>query len=510
LTQTLKAIIGRHETLRTKFKVVDEQPVQVIDSEIDFQLPIIDLTSLPQTEREQEVTKLTEIEALQPFDLECDSLLRVTLIRLAESEHIILFTMHHIISDGWSTGILVQEVATLYQAFLSGKPSPLPELAIQYADYAVWQRNYLQGEVLDNQLNYWKQKLGGKLPTLKLPYRQLIPGSFRQLNVRADEKTRRLGDWEKFDLKQSYELDLKSAVKTNRSLSHNFELSKELSLALQELSRQTDTTLFMIILATLKTLLYRYTQQDDIVVGADIANRNQAETEGLIGFFVNLLVLRTDLSGYPSFRELLARVREVTLSAYAHQDLPFERLVQELEASRESNRTTLFQVLLVMDNVPTPELKLPGLTISPIEEVDSQAKFDLVLFISETATEIDGSWQYNSDLFDANTISKLSNHYVTLLQNIVLQPDTRINNLEMISQVEREEKKMSETTKEKSKFNKFLKVKPKAVSLPSSEELIKTDYLQAKQTLPLVITPAVQDLDIFDWIKNEKQFLESK
>ncbi|MGL6340007.1 MAG: condensation domain-containing protein, partial [Waterburya sp.] len=485
-------------------------PVQVIDSEIDFQLPIIDLTSLHQTEREQEVTKLTEIEALQPFDLECDSLLRVTLIRLAESEHIILFTMHHIISDGWSTGILVQEVATLYQAFLSGKPSPLPELAIQYADYAVWQREWLQGEVLDNQLNYWKQKLGGKLPTLKLPYRQLIPGSFRQLNVRADEKTRRLGDGEKFDLKQSYELDLKSAVKTNRSLSHKFELSKELSLALQELSRQTDTTLFMVILATLKTLLYRYTQQDDIVVGTDIANRNQAETEGLIGFFVNLLVLRTDLSGYPSFRELLARVREVTLSAYAHQDLPFERLVQELEASRESNRTTLFQVLLVMDNVPTPELKLPGLTISPIEEVDSQAKFDLVLFISETATGMVGSWQYNSDLFDADTITKLSNHYVTLLQNIVLQPDTRINNLEMISQVEREEKKMSETTKEKSKFNKFLKVKPKAVSLPSSEELIKTDYLQAEQTLPLVITPAVQDLDIFDWIKNEKQFLESK
>jgi amino acid adenylation domain-containing protein len=475
LTQTLQAIIQRHETLRTNFKVVGDEPVQVIQSKIDFQLPIIDLTSLSLTEREREVTKLTTIEALQPFDLERDSLLRVTLIRLNEREHIIFFTMHHIISDGWSTGILVREVATLYQAFLEGKRSPLPELPIQYADYAVWQRDYLQGEVLDKQLSYWKQKLGGRLPVLKLPYQKS-----------------------------------KSAIKTNSSLSHNFELSQELSIALQQLSHQTKTTLFMVILATLKTLLYRYTQQDDIVVGVDIANRNRAETEGLIGFFVNLLVLRTDLSGYPSFRELLTRVREVTLSAYAHQDLPFEQLVRELETSRESNRTTLFQVLLVMDNVPTQELKLPGLTISPIEEVDSQAKFDLVLFISETATEISGSWKYNSDLFDADTITKLSNHYVTLLQNILSQPDTRINNLEMLTKAEQEEKKMTQVTQAKSKFDKFLKAKPKAVSLPASEQLIKTNYLQPEQTLPLVIIPAVKDLDIFDWVNNEKQFLESQ
>jgi amino acid adenylation domain-containing protein len=475
LTQTLKTIVGRHEVLRTNFTTVADKPIQIIHSQINLELPIIDLTSLPQIKRERETTKLTEQEVLKPFDLEQDSLLRVTLIRLDKLEHIIVFTMHHIISDGWSTGILVTEVATLYQTFLDGKPSPLPELTIQYADYAVWQRQYLKGDVLDKQLNYWKQKLGGKLPILKLPYRQQ-----------------------------------QAAVKTNRGLSHEFELSQELTLALQQISRQTETTLFMVILATLKTLLHRYTQQDDIVIGADIANRNRAETEGLIGFFVNLLVLRTDLSGYPSFNELLGRVKEITLSAYAHQDLPFDRLVQELQPSRQSHQTSLFQVLLVMDNVPTLELKLPGLTITAIEEVDSYAKFDLVLFIAETESGMVGNWQYNSDLFDTKIIAKLSNHYVTLLQNIVLQPDTRINNLEMINQAKKEVEVMAEVIQGKSKFNKFLKVKPKAISLPSSAELIKADFLQSQQSIPLVITPAVQDLDIFDWIKNERQFLENK
>jgi amino acid adenylation domain-containing protein len=469
LTQTLKTIVQRHEVLRTNFTTVADEAVQIIHAQINLELPVIDLSHLSPITREQAVTKLTEQEAEKTFNLEKDSLLRVTLIRLNDNdlEHIIFFTMHHIISDGWSTGILVEEFATLYQAFLAGKPSPLPELPIQYADYAVWQRDYLQGEVLDRQLSYWQQKLGGKLPVLKLPYRQHQP-----------------------------------AVQTNRSLSHDFKLSQELSQTLSQISRETETTLFMVILATLNTLLYRYTQQDDIVVGADIANRNRAETEGLIGFFVNLLVLRSDLSGYPSFKELLGRVQEITLSAYAHQDLPFERLVQELQPSRQPNKTSLFQVLLVMDNVPTLELELPGLTITAIEEVDSYAKFDLVLFIAETASGMVGSWQYNSDLFDARAIAKLADSYITLLQDIVLQPDTRINNLAMSNK--------AEITKEKSKFNKFLKVKPKPINLPSSEELIKTSFLQPEQSLPLVITPDVQDLEIFEWVNNEKQFLESK
>ncbi|MBE9167115.1 amino acid adenylation domain-containing protein [Pleurocapsales cyanobacterium LEGE 06147] len=475
LIKTLEAIIQRHEILRTTFAQDSSEPVQVIHPEVNWQLPIVDLVSLPKVIQETEISKLTEREALQPFNLERDSLLRVTLIKLNDLEHIVLFTMHHIISDAWSIGILVREVVTIYQALINGKPSPLPELPIQYADYAVWQRDYLQGERLDKQLSYWKQKLGGKLPILKLPYRQQQP-----------------------------------VVKTNRSLNYNFELSKELVRSLQELCRQTQTTLFMVILAALKTLLYHYIQQEDIVVGADIANRNRAETEGLIGFFVNLLVLRTDLSGYPSFRELLKRVKEVTLSAYGHQDLPFERLVQELQPERQLNQTPLFQVLLVMDNVPTQELELPGLTIAPIEEVESKAKFELVLFISETETGIIGSWKYNRDLFDGNTIAKLASHYVTLLQNVVAQSDTRINNLEMITETEKEQQTMTEVKQEKSKFNKFLKVKPKAVRLPSSEELIKTDYLQPGQSLPLVISSAVKDLDVIDWLNNQREFLDNK
>ncbi len=229
----------------------------------------------------------------------------------------------------------------------------------------------------------------------------------------------------------------------------------------------------MVILATLNTLLYRYTQQDDIVVGADIANRNRAETEGLIGFFVNLLVLRSDLSGYPSFKELLGRVKEITLLAYAHQDLPFDRLVQELQSSRQADRTSLFQVLLVMDNVPTVDLELPNLTITEIEKVNNYAKFDLVLFIAETESGMVGSWQYNSDFFEARAIAKLANSYITLLQDIVSQPDTRINNLAMSNKVE--------IAKEKNKFNKFLKVKPKAINLPSSEELIQTSFFTARR-----------------------------
>ena len=471
LTQTLKEIVRRHEVLRTNFITVDDKSVQMIHPQIDLELSFIDLKDLSKSAKEREVSKLGEQEILKPFDLAKDFLLRVTLIQLDELEHIIFFTMHHIISDGWSTGILVAEVATLYQAFLAGKPSPLPELAIQYADYAVWQRDYLQGETLDKQLNYWKQKLGGQLPRLNLPYRQQQP-----------------------------------TVKINRSLGHEFKLSPELSFALKQLSRQTETTMFMVILATLKTLLYRYSQQDDIVVGADIANRNRAETESLIGFFVNLLVLRSNLAGYPSFKELLTRIKDVTLAAYAHQDLPFDRLVQELSDSRD-NQTPLFQVLLVMDNVPSEELNLPNLTITSMETIDNYAKFDLVLFIAETEGEIIGNWQYNSDLFEPQKIANLSDSYLALLANIIANPDARINNLASSVSTEKKAKK---SAKFKNKFQQFLKVKPKAIALPDSQELIKTSFLDSESTLPLVITPAVKDLDIFDWVKTERQFIEDK
>jgi alpha-ketoglutarate-dependent taurine dioxygenase len=475
LKRTIEEIIRRHEILRTTFALAQGQPVQVIHSVVNLTMPVVDLQALSTIAQHKEVQNLAEQEAQQPFNLEQELLLRVTVLQLSSWEHIVLFTMHHIVSDGWSMGILIQEVATLYEAFSNGKPSPLPELNIQYADFAVWQRHWLQGKVLETQLSYWRQKLGGKLPVLKLPYRQQL-----------------------------------TTLKNNYSLTHNFELSQARSRSLQQLGRQTNATLFMILLAALKTLLYRYSQEDDIVVATDIANRNRAETEGLIGFFINLLVLRTDLSGYPSFFELLKRVREVTLEAYARQDLPFEKLVEELQPERHLSNTSLFQVLFVMQNVPDEELKLPNLTLQPLETTQEKAKFDLALFIEETERGIVGCWKYNADLFEQKAIALLSEHYETLLNSIVAQPDARIDRLEILSESEKKEQTAVEAKQKKKKFEKFKKVKPKAVKLSSSEALIKTDYLQVGQTLPLLITPAVKELDLINWIKSDRQFLEDR
>ncbi|WP_017317669.1 non-ribosomal peptide synthetase [Mastigocladopsis repens] len=473
LEQSLNEIVRRHEALRTTFKAVDGRPMQVITPTLKLTLPVIDLQALAQAEQETEVLRLIAQEAQQPFNLACGPLLRITLLKLSAREHVVLFTMHHIISDGWSMGVLIREVATLYQAFLYGKPSPLPELPIQYADFAVWQRQWLQGEVLQTQLAYWKQHLGGSLPVLQLPYSQPRP-----------------------------------ATPSNTGGIHTFKLSAKLSEALLALSHEANATLFMTMLAALQTLLHRYTGQDDIVVGTDVANRNRAEVEPLIGFFVNLFVLRTDLGGYPSFRELLQRVREVAMSAYAHQDLPFEKLVEELQPERHQQPTPLFQVLFVQ-NVPTQKLELEGLTLIPLEADNKRAKFDLALFVSETEEGIVGRWHYNADIFDKRAIAQIAGHYETLLNSIVAQPDARINTLEMLTADEKQQQIMTEVKQEQSKLKKFMGVKPKAVKLPQGE-LIKTDYLQPTQTLPLVIQPNIDDIDLIDWAKSNRQFIETK
>ncbi|MBD0395939.1 MAG: non-ribosomal peptide synthetase, partial [Microcoleus sp. C1-bin4] len=339
---------------------------------------------LSQAEREAEAMRLAAEEARQPFDLTKWPLLRVTLLHLDETEYLLLLTVHHIVADGWSMGVLVREVAALYEAFCSGKPSPLPELSVQYADYAVWQINWLQGEVLEAKLADWKQQLGQILPPLQLPAKQP-----------------------------------RSAVSSDRAEIENFQLNSQLSEALNALSRQQNVTLFMTLLAALQTLLYRYTNQEDIVVGTDLANRTQVETEALIGFFVNILVLRTDMRGNPTFRQLLDRVREVTLKAYTHQDLPFDKLVEELRPDRTLSQTPLFQVLFVMQNAPRPTLEMAGLTLMSVAIDSGTAKFDLALFVSETDTGIVGSWKYNSDLFDRETIAQMSNRFETLLASIV-------------------------------------------------------------------------------------------
>jgi amino acid adenylation domain-containing protein len=473
LRQSFQEVINRHETLRTVFTTVDGQPIQKIIQSLSFTLPVVDLQNLSPIKQEAKALQLAREETRKPFMLDRDPLLRVTLLQLNDTEYLLLLTIHHIVADGWSMGILVREVATLYEAFCAGKRSPLPHLSIQYADYAVWQRQWLQGEVLEKKLSYWKQQLGHNLPILQLPMKE------------------------------------NSTVSRSQSAIHDFQLPSQLSAALNKLSRQESTTLFMTLLAAFQTLLYRYTNQDDITVGTDLANRTQSETEQLIGFFVNLLVLRTDMSGNPTFYELLERVREVTLKAYAHQDLPFEKLVAELRPERSLSQTPIFQVLFVMQNAPVPTLEVSGLTLSSWEVENETATFDLAVFVAETENQIVGSWKYNADLFDAATISKMSNHFETLLANIVNQPDARLDTLEMLTESERQQQAMKKAKRGKANFGKFKSVKPKAIRL-SDKKLIETEYLQPGQTLPLVIKPVADDIDLADWAKSSRALIESE
>ena len=402
LEQSLGEIVRRHEALRTTFTAVDGQPIQVIAPEIDLRLPVVDLWEIPETERDADVQRLTTQEAQQPFDLTTGPLLRVKLLRLDEAEHVLLLTMHHIISDGWSLNMLMRELTVLYEAFSTGKPASLPELPIQYADFALWQREWLSGAVLDSQLAYWKQQLGGELPVLELPTdRPRLP------------------------------------VQTYRGARQSFELSKDLTDALKALSRREGVTLFMTLLAAFKTLLYRYTGQEDVIVGVPIANRNRAEIEGLIGFFVNTLVLRSNLSGIPSFRELLGRVREVALGAYAHQDMPFEMLVEELQPERDMSYNPLFQVMFVLQNAPMPDWEFSGLTLSSLAVDSKTAKFDLSLSLTETEQGLIGVFGYNRDLFDEATIARTVGHLQILLEGVVADPDKRIYELPILTEAER-------------------------------------------------------------------------
>ncbi|AVH69220.1 non-ribosomal peptide synthetase [Nostoc sp. 'Lobaria pulmonaria (5183) cyanobiont'] len=401
LEQSFNEIVRRHEALRTTFQTLDGQPVQLISPILTLALPILDWRQLRHDEREAEVQRLADKEAQRPFDLAKGPLLRVTLVRLDEAEYVALLTMHHIISDAWSTGILIRELSTLYEAFSTGQPSPLPELPIQYADFAAWQRQWLQGEVLNAQLSHWRKQLSGNLPILQLPTDYPRP-----------------------------------RVQTFRGAGQSFSLPTDLTEALKALSQKEEVTLFMTLLAAFKTLLYRYTSQEDILVGSPIANRNRMETELLIGFFVNTLVLRTDLSGNPTFREFLRRVRQVTWDAYDHQDLPFEKLVEELQLERDLSYSPLFQVKFMLQNAPKVDLKLPGLTLSFLHSENSTAKLDLSLDMYETASGLMGVFEYNTDLFDGATINRMVEHFRSLLSGILKNPEQHISELLLLTEAE--------------------------------------------------------------------------
>lgn len=402
LEQSFSEIIRRHEALRTTFPSVDGQPSQVIAPSIALTLPIIDLGEPPETKREAIAQQIATEEAQQPFDLATGPLFRAKLLRLTEAKHMLLLNMHHIISDGWSFDVFFRELAALYTAFSTDKPSPLPKLPIQYADFADWQHQWLQGEVLESQLNYWKQQLGGSLPILQLPTNYPRP-----------------------------------PIQTYQGKYQSLELPLDLTEALKALSQQESVTLFMTLLSAFQTLLYRYSGQQDIVIGTPIAGRNQVETEGLIGFFVNTLAIRTNLSGNQSFRQLLSQVREVTLGAIDHQDLPLEKLIEELKPERDLSRSPLFQVMFAFQNTPKQPWELPGLTITSLEVHSGTSKFDLTLALEETSEGIKGGIEYNTDLFEAATITRLLGHFQALLKGIVVKPDQRLSSLPLLTAVER-------------------------------------------------------------------------
>lgn len=398
LQRALDEIIRRHEILRTTFDVLDENPVQLIAAAGELTLTVTDLSSLPPSLAEAEAERLMSEEAQRPFDLKLGPLIRAMLMRLATDEHVLLVTMHHIISDGWSQTILMNELSAIYEAAVASRDSPLPELPIQYADFAEWQRKWLQGEVLDQQLDYWRKHLTGAPASLELPTDRPRP-----------------------------------AVQTFNGARHSFSLSRDLSARLVELSRREDTTLFMTLLTGFYVLLHRYTGETDIVVGTPVANRNRQELESLIGFFVNTLALRANLSGDPTFRELLAQVRNVSLEAYAHQDLPFDMLVEELSPIRDWSRNPLFQVMFALQNMPEAASQSLGLTITPVDVKTTQAQFDLILDAIEFEGQLHLTFVYNTDLFDSSTIESMATHFKVLLAGVVANPGHPIGTLSLLT-----------------------------------------------------------------------------
>ncbi|MCP4663809.1 MAG: AMP-binding protein, partial [bacterium] len=407
LERIFNEMARRHEALRTTFAVVAGEPHQVIAEEFEVRLPVVELERLAAEDRRIEAERLAAAEARRPFDLTRGPIVRFTLVCLTGGEQVVMATMHHIVSDGWSMGIFLRELAALSDAFSRGEPSPLAELPVQYADFAHWQRQWLAGELLEIQLSYWRKQLAGAPPRLDL----------------ATDRPR-------------------PAVQTFRGRNLGMALSEPLSGALATLAREQGVTLFMTLVAVFKILLSRFAGQDDVVVGTPIAGRNHKEIEGLIGFFVNTLVLRTDLAGGtadrdPPYRELLARVREMALGAYAHQDLPFEHLVEVLQPQRDLSSTPLFQVMFILQNVPREDGEMGGLAMSPLETGGATAKFDLTLSFEESTRGVSGALGYNTDLFDRTTIERLRAHFELLLAAVVDAPDERAGELPWFAAAER-------------------------------------------------------------------------
>ncbi|MCC5611553.1 condensation domain-containing protein [Nostoc sp. CHAB 5834] len=415
LEKSLNEILCRHEALRTTFGWVEGKPVQLIHTPVPLPLTVIDLQQLPATQREAKAMQQVTEDIQQAFDLQDAPLIRATLIQLDGEEHIFLLTVHHIAVDAWSKGVLFQELAALYEAFSQGQSSPLPELPIQYADFAAWQREWLQGDFLQILLDYWKQQLGSNLQELHLPIDHPRP-----------------------------------AAPTCRSASQKVKLSKALSEALKTLSRQQKVTLFVTLLAAFNVLLHRYTEQEQLFVCSPTANRTRKDIKGLMGYFVNLLILKTDISGNPSFQEFLGRVSQVASGGYAYQDLPVQQLLRSLNLLQ----APLSQVMFALQNTTIHQLKLPGLTVQNLDVDTGTADFDLYLYLIEEAGTLTAVFKYNTDLFEATTIQQMLQHFQTILENIVTHPEQSLSSLLPLTEAEQKQLHQKRAKPENSKPEK--------------------------------------------------------
>ena len=472
LKLSLNEIAARHEVLRTHFPAVEGQPIQAVSPPAPVEFAVVDLSSFPRASREDKAENLATKEARRPFDLAAGPVFRVLLIKLAEMDHLLILNLHHIVSDAWSFGVLFRELGTLYSAFCSSRPSPLPALAVQYPDYSVWQRQRLEGDVLTEHLDFWRQQLSGVPEVLEIPMDHQRPS------------------------RQTY-----------RGANERFDLPPELTQQLRQLSKSESVTLFMTLMAAFQVLLAKLSKQETIVAGTDVANRSPRETEDLIGLFVNLVPICTRVFANLRFSEFLRQVREVTLAAFAHQELPFEKLVEELQPERALNRNPLVQILFVMQNVPFEKLQLRDLDVTPYELDDETSRFDVALFVSEREDKINGLCVYSSDLFEQSSIVRLLHQFRKLLQAIVDNSEARIADLALVEM----DNKMADRKVERlqSQLSRLKGVKRKPVGLSLSDTIKLTSFGQ-DATRITVITPAVSDLELAQWATLSKRFVEDR
>ncbi|HEX7333374.1 MAG TPA: condensation domain-containing protein [Pyrinomonadaceae bacterium] len=464
LEQSLNEIVRRHEILRTGLTLQGTEPVQVIHSPATLPFPLVDLRGLSTCCQSERLHSLQQRESLRPFSLARTPLLRVVLVRLENDLHSLLITMHHVISDGWSLRLFIDELVGHYAAFSQGSPSPLPELPIQYVDYSAWQRKSLTGEKMDQQLAYWKRQLA-EAPTL--------------LNLPLDH--------------------IRPRVQSFRGAEKSFTLPADLVASLKQLAQSEDATMFMAVLAAFQILLYRFSGQNDILVGIPIANRNRSEVERLLGFFVNTLVVRAKLAKELTFREILRQVREVCLRAYEHQDLPFEKLVEAIRPERDRGHHPLIQVMFNFQaQAPAERFELPRLSFMLHKAEFVMSKFDLSLQMWQTAAEVAAVLTYNVDIFQPQSIKLLLTRYQLLLRSLVQSPDDPLHSFD-VSTGERRE----------SQPRRLTQVRRKSISV-SPESLVRVEQYQEGQSIPLLISPADYKLDLAAWLQNNLELIDGK